>query len=448
MERTYHLSPLYGLLRVLLMVQVLLISLPTTAQLWIGHISDNYAGLQRAHIQPASVVSMPYKLDVGFVGIQAGAHNVNGIASIARLIGDGTLDESIDEESFLVNFNVQLPSFAWRINEKSAVAFEVTYRGLVSAEASSSDVIALVQAGFDNENLLGRTFDDAYLTGLSHLWWDFSGTYAHQIYQSSEHQIDAGATLKLLSGTGSAHFNVDNLSFTFAEEDVFTNVSGRLQMAYSENIEQMVDDRKVDLFDAFSLGASLGTEYRWTPTPEEQYKLRAGISFVDIGNLSYKRSSDSEDYSLGANEISLQSFEDAESLDALQDSLESSFETFENTDDEISVALPTQMVLQVDYHVLDGFYVEMASYIALRGDSRKVDETFNNSRYMLTPRYEKEQWGVSIPFYYSEISGFNTALSGRFGPVFLGMDNIIQVLSNGNIGSIAAFIGVKLRRWP
>ncbi len=436
---------------IVLMLSIFLVQ-TTEAQIWLGHRTDNYSGLQRVHIQPATLGSLPYKYDIGVLGIQAGAVNLAGFDSFYSFISDGTLDETLDDEDFLLNFAVQLPSLAMRIDDKSAFAFEMKWLGNFFVESSESDMLSIIEGGFDDPDLIGRTFDDAYVTGRSHLWWEFSGSYGRQLYKKGAHQIDAGATLTLIYGTGSLYFNVDNLSFSVLEDNTLVDLEGQLQFVYTPKVSDIVEDGQVDLFDAYSFGASLGSEYRWTPSGADRYKLRAGFAFLDIGNVKYRKAENSEEYDLSTESVDFNSFRDVESFDAFSDSLDRAFDRIEQDSridgDDLTISMPTKLSLQFDYHVYSDFYLNFTTYIAIKGDRRRVDETFNTTSYVITPRYERQKWGIQLPMYYTSLTKFNTGISGRWGPIFIGMDNVIPTISKGDLSRITAYLGFKVLGWP
>jgi len=224
------------------------------AQDWLGLITDNYAGVHAIHVQPASVVSSPYKYDINIVGLQFKALNASVFETIVDLFNEKPLSFLANSDEFAIVINGQLPSILYKINEKSAFGFEVKVLANMTTEASDDDLLNLVKNDFDDPRQFGRLFDGGFVTGRSHVWWEFGGTYGRRIYSDRRHQLNGGITLKYILGTGGGYLNLENLSFTLQNADSLVNVSARVQFVYNQELDDLINDGKVDLFSSSSLG--------------------------------------------------------------------------------------------------------------------------------------------------------------------------------------------------
>jgi len=197
-------------LRFSLFLLSLLISLNLRAQDWLGLITDNYAGVHAIHVQPASVVSSPYKYDINIVGLQFKALNASVFETIVDLANDKPLSFLANNDEFFIGVDGQLPSILYKINEKSAFGFEVRVRANMTTESSDDDLLNLLQNDFDDPSQFGRLFDGDFITGRTHVWWEIGGTYGRRIYSDRRHQLNGGITLKYILGVMGYLIFIDN----------------------------------------------------------------------------------------------------------------------------------------------------------------------------------------------------------------------------------------------
>jgi len=171
------------------------------------------------------------------------------------------------------------------------------------------------------------------------------------------------------------------------------------------------------------------------------------VALLDLGKLNYSRSGNSGEYQFSGRDIPINRFRDLESLDAFGDSLKSTFGVDESFRNDFKLSLPTQFAIQADYHVIKNYYLNFSSYLAIRGEERKVDETKNATSYILTPRLEKKKWGITLPIIYSTFTGFSTGASFRIGPFYIGSKNLIAALIKGDeIETVNVYAGFKVSR--
>jgi len=416
------------------------------AQDWLGNITDRHSGLLGMHVQPAWLVSSPYKYDINILGINIVAINMDVIESINNLSGGKPSGFLKNEKEFLIRGAIQLPSFMWKIDDRNAVGFEVKSRPIWFTEDADGSALRTLIDNFQDDELHGVDLSSRYLTSRTHWWTDFAGTYSRRIWQNARHRVDGGATLKLVTGSMSGYINIDNLAFVMANSDTIERISGRLQFVYNNELDALSDNGEVNLFNRSTLGLSFGFEYGFSPEGGDE-KLRVGLSITDIGRIKYGRSNRSGEFNLLGEDIALQPFRDAQSLEELSQVARETFDEISVTSEDFFVYLPTQLGLQFDYHIKKFWYINFSSYVALLGGGRNLQQTKNFDNFVLTPRIEKAKWGIQLPVYYNPAGGMSAGLSGRWGPLYIGFSNLFQsLLIDKDINRLSGYIGFRFHR--
>ncbi len=430
------------------------------AQDWIGFNTDNYAGVHRMQVQPASIVGGPYKLDVNILSADFFALNTeyfSNLSAVESVSGDGT-DGLLDifkegKNEYLANGNVLLPSFILQLKDKSAIGFSFKARGNFFLKASDSDLANLILNDFELEEFYGTQFEDTYATTRYATWSEYNFTYAREVMNTESARLKIGITPKLIVGQGAGYLSADDLAFRLESADILADLKGDLQFGYNEGLDETLNGEGVKLFGKATFGLNIGAEYeiksKDTPSAKGRinydpgYKLKIGVSFSDFGSLKYEKADKSSDYRADISNFPLNSIRDVESIDELADTL-SQFFTKTGSDSEFKMRLPSSLRLQFDYKLANSFYVNYSANLAITGKDREVFETRNLGVHALTFRYERPRFGVSLPLYYNSILKLNSGLALRLGPVVFGSGNIISGLVNGDAEFLNLYFGFKV----
>jgi len=80
----------------------------------------------------------------------------------------------------------------------------------------------------------------------------------------------------------------------------------------------------------------------------------------------------------------------------------------------------------------------------LKGAENQLEQAPDFHTFVVTPRFERENWGVSLPLKYDGYSGYATGVSAFYGPVFLGVSNFFRVIfDEDNSKRLGVYIGLK-----
>ncbi len=415
---------------------------------WAGLITDNHAPVHAMHVQPASIANTPYSYYVNIAGAEFSAVNAKAFESLTNFFGGDPISYLENSDEFLIAVDGQLPSIVARLNERSSLGLEIKMRSIFFAESSNDGLLDLLRQDFKDPATYGASFEDQYVTGRSHLWWEINGTYARKLFQSGDHEIDGGITLKYINGAGSSYLNVDNFGFALNNGDTLAHASGVMQFVYNRELDELAESGKVSIFSNPSIASSFGLEYRFF-AQNSHYKFKLGLALLDLGRISYTGSLNSGEYVANNQDIPLDKFRKAGSLAVLGDTLNNVLQkTSELPIREFDIDLPTRFAVQTEYHVTREYYVNFSAYLALKGSQRDFEKTKNFSSYVITPRYERAKWGLQIPISYNSLAGVMPGVSARFGPVYVGSENLLRgIFQSGNVQRLNVFLGFKWSRF-
>jgi len=196
-----------------------------------------------------------------------------------------------------------------------------------------------------------------------------------------------------------------------------------------------------------SIYAEYALEYRYLVRPDK-YMFKVGLSIIDLGRMSYNRSVNSTTFKVNKDVFNLNVLSQIESVKELVDTLKVALEGItEVKEQNFSYSLPTKVVIQLDYHIWNNYYINFSPVLAVGGDSRRTDRLKNMSFYYLTPRIEKQKWGLSLPITYNSLSGVSGGAAFRWGPIYIGFDNLFSgIFEEGNLTRLNAFFGIKFQK--
>lgn len=417
-------------------------------QLWPGYFTDNYAGVNSTYVQPASIVSSPYKLDINFVGFNVSAVSSEYFNGFVDLVQKDPLELALNSTKFIAVGSLQLPSFMLRLDDKNAIGLDMKFRSIYTAESSDENVFKVIEEEHDNPSEGGYVVNDAYFNARTNIWWDIGLTYARNLISKDKHNWTMGLTTKLINAKVGAYIHVDDLSFQMLNgNSELTDLKGKLAFVYNNDLDGVTKGQNITYSIYTTVGLSVGSEYYYSPNPD-RYKLKFGLSVLDIGRMKFARSENSVDLNVDLDYLDLNTFYGVKSLNSFSDTLENKMSGVSfNEQETFYVSLPTRLGFQADYYIARNFYLNFSTFIALTDPARSVDRVKNWNRYYLTPRLENEKIGVGLPVSYNEVSDLNIGFYFRWGPLYFGSDNLLySLVQGGEVKGMNAFFGIKFHK--
>lgn len=429
------------------------------AQNYTGVSESQYSGALGMRINPANVVNPNYKVDINLVSWNFSLVNdyiniswdslLNGTGDFFQRFTDANPNSQYANLALDLEFNWVEGLF--NINEKMAVGFGIKTRSLLSARGFNKDLLKMSASSFEDVNYYGQAFTDDFISLGAMSWNEYRVSFGSEVFNTGTHYIKVGGSVKLLQSIGSFFLHAKNLSYQFYNADTIVNVSG--EVTYGGNMTNIPFNASNLLFfnqfggSDFGFGADLGAVYEFRPNDDNQYKLKVGISFHDIGFLSFKREEAiSNTVTFNSSILDINIFDGIDNLDNINTIVNQDTATFNSSlvGEDYLMQTPTKMHLFADYNVIKGFYVSFFGQISLY-DLTNPQRVVGINSFEITPRYDFKWFGFSLPISYVQNSGFNLGLGMRIGPVYAGTANLIDIFQTGdNLSKFNAYFGFRI----
>lgn len=433
-----------------------------SAQEFGGYRTGNYTGANGVFFNPASIADSRYRWDFNLFSISSWVGNNKlslGLKDLTdNLNGDSIRNLVFNDEkgpaSAMASINLLGPTLMFNLNPRSALALSSHSRIMINSLDIDGKFANQFFDGGDNNSSLPYTLSSNQDMRLNvNAWTEFGLTYARVIKDEGRHFLKAGLTLKYLVGTLNAFAHLEQFRTTVDNDDLandqyLTNASGRVGLGFGGLPLDNFQASDLLSFDSHGLGADLGIIYEFRKDTlgnhlsengqwrrdENKYKWRIGLALHDIGSIAYQRDTRrSGDYAVNipANEKFYLNAITSASIDDVNDSLKNYPQYFSMnpalSGSSYRVATPATLQIDVDYHIHQGFYVNLGGSMALSKANSKAWNSRYYSYLSVTPRYEGRAFGVYLPFTYNELTKTNLGLSLRMGNLILGSGSIVSV---------------------
>ncbi|ASF43994.1 DUF5723 family protein [Capnocytophaga endodontalis] len=432
-------------------------------QSFAGLRESYYSGVIQTTANPAYMISSKRPWDASLFLVNFGLAN-NAIkmdTDITKSFNDFTrndannplLRERIDAK---VNVDVMGPSLYVKINDQHTVGVFSRVRAL--GNVRNFDAKLLQSIFTDAEKL---DLDQSYQLNLNnqeiaaHIFSEIGFSWAGELYFDGHNAIKAGASLKIIQGSGNVYAGFRNFEGATASLTVDRSTKSTILNIQSHNgvVEilnggtSLVDTDNINASDLYfkskasTVGFDLGAtyEYKKDGCPRchnNSHDLRVGVSIMDIGRLQYTPTKDSQRYRMPASGVASLTMDDLS-----EEKLKSTFGDNAAVTEKIKVSLPTSLNLSVDYRIAQPFFVNLATRFNLTNKSNAYTAAYANE-VSLTPRVETEYLGAYLPLSYNQISKTNIGLALRLGPFVIGSNTILSNLTK-SAKDLNFFFGVR-----
>lgn len=469
LRETCFLSPtmIVKINRIFYTVALLLLANVSLGQSFTGYNTSNYAGIYGVFSNPASAAGYRYKWDLNIVGVDANAGNtyVSVPKSVLfrqpdtmRLNRDYFLDQGANRKQMAWEMaEIVLPSFLYAIDDQQSVSFTWRMRSSSSGGNLATPIANFFGINFPNPSFNGTSLSIPQLGVGSQIWHEMGLSYARVIKQGYSSRWKAGITLKLLSGVAAGYAAVKNATFEATNSRNASITSGTLYYGYNEGLDhwQNAPLNNLHLFQNNGLGADIGLIYEYRPdnggfgsydeSDADDYKLRLGVSFTDLGRIKYTKGEFNADLNLQRENIDPKQLEyrKNESLKQYTTRLNNYFTPIAS-DKTFNMTLPAAMNFMGDYNIDNSFFIGVNAVIALTGGQRDVTKTHALTQFNVTPRYESKLIGAYLPLTINRNAQADIGAAVRIGPVVFGASSLFTNLFEKRIDHGAAFVALRL----
>lgn len=450
-----------------------------SAQDFSGYRAGNFTGVNGAFFNPASIADSRYRFDLNLISASTSVGNNKASFNLKDVIKSFDADSlkqqvtgrNAGPSNGLISVDIHGPSFMFNAGRKMAFALTSRVRAMTNITDLDGKLADKLMTDFDNNDpaLPYTIASNNNMRVNVHAWSEFGLTVARVIKDNGPHFFKTGITFKYLAGAGNAYVNAAGIRGTLNEnragDPYLINASGRLSLGFGGiNLSDDVEVSELTKMVTTGFGADIGFVYEYRPARENykvgetdmlrrdanKYKFKVGVALLDIGSLKYKRDVQrSGSYTVdvsGADTLQLRELEDVELNDykAFFDSRPQYFTPDNhNNAGTYNVALPATLHINIDYHLHRGFYIDLATQLAL---SKSDSKPYNSNYYSgvtLTPRYEGRKIGLYVPVNYNGLTKFNAGASLRLGAFFVGSGSVLTAVL-GNSKQADAYVGLRL----
>lgn len=446
---------------VLSLIAALTLSFSAQSQDFLGYINSNYSGVTGTDLNPANVVNTRYKTDICLTGVSLSMFNNyiglkrsalkkdqygNYYAFDDTAFADNYLTKRVNNINKSVYFSNQIygPSFLVSINPKNAFAIKTKVRTLINIDGVEPDMAQLGYTGLKDSLLWVQRLNNKNFSTQTMTWVEYAASYGHVFKDEGEHFLKAGITLKYIQGLQSAYMSIQNLDYEITNDTIGSFFNSDVSYGHSTNYEGT--DANTDVsYNAlkpktkFSWGMDLGVVYEWRPNwkdykydmdgetnlwrkDKNKYKLRVGLSAVDIGYVNFKKGSYSRNFTANINYWNLATFDSVQNIDGFDSLLQANF-PMNKGDEYYKMNLPFALSLQVDYQLYKDFYVNFTPYWSPRF-KKDLEKVHDITTFSITPRWDHKWFGAFIPVSYDVMGNTKVGLALRIGPLIVGTNSL------------------------
>jgi len=476
-------------------ITMFIISHFSFSQNYMGVHASNYAGVMGTDLQPASFVDGRFKVDINLASFNFNLYQ-NGakfdtrdmpkwwIKSFTKDTAWMKPDSTFSDKYLIKNYNasstktiglyqntqIDLLNFAFHINPKIAVGFAAKFRSVTNIDNVDPKLALLAEKGLDYSQLWNQTFNEKLATMNTLSWTEYGLIYSQVLKEDGEHFMKMGGKLKGLFGSAAGYIHTDNFSYNLKNKDTSFSLNGDFEYGHSDNLDDMANgnfDNLTKSASKFGLGADIGFVYEWRPNwkeykydmdgetniwrrDQEKYKLRAGISLLDVGRLKFTKGSNSRDFSVrSSNPFDLTTFKDANTLAEFNNKIDSltlnnaEWTADESTGQTFYMNLPTSLSLQLDYHIWKWFYVNATGILSMQ-NRKNAHRVRVANQFVLTPSFDYAWFGLHVPISMNAYSGFKAGIGTRLGPITIGVTDFKALFATGKVSGAEFYAGLRL----
>ncbi|QDA60454.1 DUF5723 family protein [Hymenobacter jejuensis] len=445
---------------------------------------SNYSGLTAAAWNPATIADNRYALQIQLFAVDGHATNTayryTGPWSLRHLNEPLDLssqyltrNDSDKAKLFSAGLNVRGPGVLIGLGPKQSLAVSTRVRAAFQGNNVSPETI---QNAVDEFKIGNRVQGNSFNLNMN-AFAEWDATYGRVMLDDGLHFLKAGVTLKRLMGIGSGYLQGKNIDFEVSKKQAATgdtivriyNLDGAFAYSNTQAFED-VDVEKATKWltprnaPGSGWGVDLGIVYEYRPDAAQyqhtdthgvdqadrgrnKYLYRASISVTDIGSIRYRDNAVVYNAvrarNVGVSEADLGNLSGDNFDEKINRILRTNALTRQN---HFRVGLPTALNVDVDYHLSNKIYANLALSQGLRTHYATGMRQF--SYVALTPRFETRWLEVAVPF--SMTNSYQTFTYGamvRIGPLVVGSNNLSALFDSSDPYGANAYAELSVLAW-
>ncbi len=427
-----------------LVVICMLLNLHVFAQEQIGLRFDNFGSLSGMTINPAQNLTSPFSWSVHlgsagvFVDTNYGYFRNTKLGALARnpesvVPVSETFDGPVASGSIILDYydnnrqkhadliaTAMGPSLQINIDNIHVIGLFTRFRF-----ASSARNIPAKGNYYEFDRV--PFYDEIDLTPFRRVgmgWREIGINYARS-FELDNGTIGIGISPKLLTGYESFYFdNLTDQKLTQLPGDTFAFNTATVNYGFTTSNETGED---ISLSkNGRGLGLDIGATFTIDHPSEDDYLLKLGVSFLDLGKINFTENT--ERHRIETDTIDAfpaGKMKDLTTVDQLVGFL--SLHTMGDSTASLQggqygIGLPSALSLQADYQVYPNVFVN--ALLVQRFPQGRNIAVARPNLLAVTPRYEHRWFSASLPISVYNWSDFRVGLAARAGYLVFGTDNL------------------------
>ena len=432
---------------------------------------SSYAGSLGVGNNPATIVNVPYAWDITLFSMQMKqATNAIIVKNYSLLSTPTNVKVAVQpgEKNWFAYGTQDIHLFNTRINlsSKSAIAFGANIRNYFYVTGSKAKYL-------DSTKTLGEflTLNTGNIPlsaqAINSGWGEFYASYARTVYEDGNKVVNAGITLKVNRGLAGGYGKAQNLTYvrsnTGNEKPLYSLTGGTLEYGYSSNFDSIDSNKTASANSAVflkrtngSFSADIGFEYTLLTDEDKElggdyaYDTKIGVSVMDIGRSKYHygiRSRTAVAGKAGITDTVIENkFKYTNSFDEFNDSLASIANGISQIQGNFNIYQPTRLMINVDQHITDNFFINAELTIPLAGLALKNSHYVEEMNLLaITPRWEIKSFGAYLPVLINNQKQVWVGGAFKAGPILMGTHNLANLFSNNKIQNGGFYIALTIR---
>lgn len=420
-----------------------------------GIRTSKRAGILGATINPASLANMPQKVDVHLFGFDINlVNNVVNTGDLSKI--DSFKDVFLnnvtpDGLTVRVNIDVMGPGAAYAINKKMTVG--LFSRARIQMAMNNID-IATAKAIGNAETIENATlpYTTPRINNMSMNlvgWAEVGGSFAMKLYDSKQHSLSGGASIKGIFPGGYANAFLTNFKATIDTASSgnvrISNADGSIGMEYSGSNDPLESLTSNLIGSPKGIGFDLGATYEYKNKKTGEYILKIGASILDIGSMGFSMNSkNSRSFRINPSTTIDPKTIQGDNMDEVINNIKASgFATEVPVDSHQSLSLPTAFNLTADWNIWKPFYLtfHMQQSMTNKDDPRSLQAA---NFICITPRISYRVFEAYIPVSFASLEGTNIGAGIKVGPLYIGSSSLISAAILNNAKALDGHFGFRI----
>ena len=446
----------------MLRILILFIAFSCYSQSHIGILSERYSGFNGISINPTSFLNSPIDQEINLFGIDLQFETDYGFIKNSSYLDLGDVfseikvtnpfkDQSVDDltinlskstkpYSILSSIQFNGPSYIFKVVKPTKVS---TY-GLGISQRVHISSLAL-NSGYNYDNFREENFGNEILFDQTNSklnaanWTEIKLNYSFTTDNSNSLKKSFGLNFKTNISYNSTHFQQESptkMIYKDVETLLFYNDFRSESRYFVGNADNTFQKRGIGF--GLDLGYSIYKKKR-DVKDNHSYLYKLGISVLDLGFLSFNKSSEVHVYEIiGPRELDIGKVKNYKDMsERVYGDRNKSFKK-----NSFMLYTPLAVSIQFDYNFWGSFYFNTTLINRLNiADNSLIRPNLLSSSL----RLEKKQYSLILNSTLYEYEKLMLGLSSRVGPVYFSIDNISNMLlKKDKLNHIEFMLGFKI----